>query len=336
MVNTHHKSFRADDRSYFSLTKKDIHTQAAAVAFDEVKAGRIDIVVSELTSNLNKHAKGGELLAGIGEDQHGVFLEIICIDDGPGIADLSRVLLDGYSSTSTLGHGLGSVKRLSDVFDIFSQKDLGTIVLSRLYRDELPHLKRKRPDCQGINIPKKGELISGDGYCFLESKDGFRLMIADGLGHGASAHEAVQIAVEAFQLCNEESPTETIRFIHTAIRKTRGIVGTIIRYEAPARLWRIAGVGNIAVKWLASTHTRNHSAYNGIIGYNIPGSMNDQLVSQDEFPQFVACSDGIRSRWDLAKFPTVLHHHGTIIATALYKEFARGTDDSSVIVCKSV
>jgi hypothetical protein len=64
--------------------------------------------------------------------------------------------------------------------------------------------------------------------------------------------------------------------------------------------------------------------------------MNDQVVSQEEFPHFVACSDGIRSRWDFARFPTVLQHHGTIIATALYKEFVRGTDDSSVIVCKSV
>jgi anti-sigma regulatory factor (Ser/Thr protein kinase) len=336
MVNTQHKTFRADDRSYFALIKKDIHSLAAAAGFDDVKVGKIDIVVSELTSNLSKYAKGGELLIGAGSDQNGDFLEIICVDDGPGIADLNRVLSDGFSSTSSLGHGLGSVKRLSDVFDIFSQKDFGTIVLSRFYLKELPGFRRKRPECQGINIPKNGEQVSGDGYCFVELNDGFRLLIADGLGHGVDANLAVRKAAEAFLLCEEESPSETIRFIHAAIRKTRGIVGTVVRYEAATRNWKVAGVGNIAVKWLAPTNSRNHIAYNGIIGYNIPNTMNDQLVSQDEFPQFIACSDGIRSRWELTKFPILNQHHGTIIATALYKEYARGTDDSSVIVCKSV
>jgi len=335
MVNTQHKVFRADDRSYFALVKKDVHSLAAQAGFDEQKVGKIDIVVSELTSNLNKYARGGDILAAVGEDQYGAYLEIIAVDNGPGIADLNRVLSDGYSSTSTLGHGLGSIKRLSDVFDIFSMKDFGTIVLSRIYRAELPHIKQKRLECQGINIPKTGEQLSGDGYCFIEQKDGFRLLIADGLGHGPDAHQAVKKAAEAFQACEEESPTEMLRFIHGSIRKTRGIVGSIIRYEAPARQWRISGVGNIAVKWLSPTNTRNHIAYNGIIGYSIPGSMNDQLVSQEEFPQFIACSDGIRSRWDFAKFPTVMQCHGTVIATALYKEFARGTDDSSAIVCKS-
>ena len=83
-------------------------------------------------------------------------------------------------------------------------------------------------------------------------------------------------------------------------------------------------------------NTRNHASYNGIIGYNIPGTMNEQLLSQEEFPQFIACSDGIRSRWDIARFPMLMQHDGMIIATALYKEFSRGTDDTSVLVCKSV
>ena len=67
-----------------------------------------------------------------------------------------------------------------------------------------------------------------------------------------------------------------------------------------------------------------------------PGSINDQQLSQEEFHQFIACSDGVRSRWDLGRFPGIGAHHGMIIASAIYKEFARGTDDTSIIVCKSV
>jgi len=131
-------------------------------------------------------------------------------------------------------------------------------------------------------------------------------------------------------------PTPPIRFLHDRIRKTRGIVGMVVFYSRVTRQWKIAGVGDIALRWIAANNSRNYVSYNGIIGYNIPGSMNDQVVSLDEYNQFIACSYGIRSRWDLTKFRGIGHRDGMIIASAIYKEFARGNDDASVIVCKSV
>lgn len=336
MVNTHYRNFRADDRSYFSLIKKDIHAMGVAAGFDDARVGKIDIVISELTSNLYKYAKGGELLVGLGQDKGGQYVEIVSIDQGPGIPDIGRVLTDGYSSTSTLGHGLGSIKRLSDQFDIYSLKDWGTVLLSRIYSEDQPAYRRKKFDCQGLNVAKSGETKSGDGFCLQETKDGFRILIADGLGHGADAHEAVVKACEAFKACTEESPTEILRSIHAQIRKTRGLVGIVVTYDTKTRFWKIAGVGNIAARWVGATNTRNYMSYNGIVGYNIPATMNDQVLPQEEFTRFIACSDGIRSRWDFSKLPNLLQHHGIIIASALYKEFSRGTDDVSVVVCKSV
>lgn len=336
MVNTFYKNFRADDRSYFSLIKKDIHAAVALAGFEEVKLGKVDIVVSEITSNLSKYAKGGELLVGIGSDAGGPYVEIISLDDGPGIPDISRVLSDGYSSTATLGHGLGSIKRLSDQFDVYSIRDWGTILLSRVYKEEQPVFKKRRFDCRGINIPKRGEEVSGDGFCFQEIEEGFRILMADGLGHGPEAQAAVKKACEAFYACAEESPAETIRYLHNQIRNTRGVVGLVVYFNSQTRRWRTTGVGNIGARWMGTLNTRNHVSYNGIIGYNIPGTMNEQLLSQEEFPQFIACSDGIRSRWDITKFPAIMQHDGMIIASAVYKEYSRGTDDTSVLVCKSV
>src|ERR1700761_9497884 len=144
MANNSFKSFRADDRSFFALIKKDIHQQVIAAGFDEVRAGKIDIVVSELTSNLGKYANTGRILAGMGNDDNGDYFEVISLDDGPGIPDLSRVLSDGYSSTGTLGHGLGSVRRLSDQSDLYSVKGWGTIVTSRVYKNEIERRVRKK------------------------------------------------------------------------------------------------------------------------------------------------------------------------------------------------
>lgn len=307
----------------------------AGAGFDETRAGKVDIIVAELTSNLGKYADGGRILAGTGKDATGDYFEIVSLDNGPGIADPGRVLSDGYSSTGTLGHGLGSIRRLSDRSDLYSLRGWGTILTARVYKNE-PENKKKGLDCQGLNVPKPGEQVSGDGCCIQETPEGFRLLIADGLGHGPEAHAAVEKACEAFLLCPETSSTETIRYIHERIRKTRGIVGLVVIFNKAASQWRIVGVGNIAARWMGYNNSRSYVSYNGIIGFNIPGTINDQVLSQEEFNQFIACSDGIKSRWDLAKFPGIGHHDGMIIASAIYKEFVRGNDDASVIVCKSV
>jgi serine/threonine-protein kinase RsbT len=55
-----------------------------------------------------------------------VWLEFV--DHGPGIADISLALKDGYTSGKGLGLGLGGAKRLSDEFDIQSQPGQGTRV----------------------------------------------------------------------------------------------------------------------------------------------------------------------------------------------------------------
>jgi anti-sigma regulatory factor (Ser/Thr protein kinase) len=160
-----------------------VHKIVLEAGFSLAKVSEIDIIVAELTSNLSKHASGGEMLLRIGKKNNKKFVELVCLDDGPGISDLGKVLLDGYSSTSTLGHGLGSIKRLSDEFDIYSLKDWGTIVLSRLYEEELPY-RRKQYDFNIINVPKSGEKLSGDGFYFTPTKSGFKILMADGLGHG--------------------------------------------------------------------------------------------------------------------------------------------------------
>ena len=336
MGNIHYKDFRADDRSFFSLIKKEIHGLAAGAGFDELRLGKIDIIIAEITSNFNKYANDGHLLAGLGRNETGEYFEVIGVDAGPGIPDLGRVLSDGYSSTSSLGHGLGGIRRLSDQFDLYSMKDWGTILLSRVYLQDAPRTRKKWLDCQGLNIPKTGERVSGDGYFTRDEKETWRILVADGLGHGMGAHEAVEKAGEVFAECAGESPTEIIRYIHERIRKTRGIVGVVIVLDKKTRRWTIAGVGNISIKWMGHNTSRTYISYNGIIGYSIPGSLNDHDLSQDEFYEFIACSDGVRSRWDLGKLPGICAHHGMIIAAAIFKEFARGTDDTSIIVCKTV
>lgn len=143
MDNSAHISFNASDRSYFAILKKDIHKLITDAGFGESKAGKVDIVVAEMASNLVKHAGGGEILVRMMREDSNEGVELISIDNGPGMSDTKRMIEDGMSTTNTLGHGFGAMKRMSDVFEVYSMRDWGTIVLSRIYRNEVPAFKKR-------------------------------------------------------------------------------------------------------------------------------------------------------------------------------------------------
>lgn len=335
MVDATHKSFDASDRSYYAIIKKEAHNLAAAAGFGPKRLAELDIIVAEMTSNLHKYSKDGELLLSLPSSPDTGFIEVISIDNGPGMSDAARMTGDGISTGNSMGHGLGSIKRFSDQFDIYSQKGWGTVILSRVYR-EPPAAPRSGRNLvvRPIVVAKPGESTSGDGYYLKAGADYTRLILADGLGHGPEANHAINEAVNAFRQCGESSPVEIIRYLHSSVRKTRGLVATIAVYDLKQQVLRLAGVGNIACRLSGPSFNKNHLAYNGIIGHNIPNTMNDQVLSLADYTQLTLCSDGIRSRWELGKHPGLLRCDPSLQAAAIYKDFARRSDDMSVVIAK--
>jgi len=335
MVNTTHTSYCADDRSYFSLLKRDINRKAADAGFGLKKLGELDIIVAEMTSNLLKHAERGELLVCIAGEKNHEYIELICIDNGPGISDLDKVMVDGMSTKGTLGNGLGSIKRLSDYFDIYSLKDWGTILLCRIFKNSVSEKESsKRVIIRSLVVAKPGEIVSGDGNIYKITPDYFKILVADGLGHGIHANDAFIAAAAAFKICPYHDPVEIIKFIHESIKKTRGVVGTVAVYDFKNKVWNLAGVGNINTGMMNYQMVRNSMSYNGIIGHNIPNTMKSLVVASLDFQQMIFCSDGLKTRWDSSKYLGINKCDLTIFAAALYKDYARKTDDMSIVICK--
>ncbi|MES2810499.1 MAG: ATP-binding protein [Bacteroidota bacterium] len=334
MVDATHISFAADDRSYFSLIKKEIHRMATEGGINPARINELDLIVAEMTSNLFKYSDDGELLMGVFANGDNPYVELISIDNGPGMINPSRMMQDGISTTNTLGHGLGSMKRMSDTFELYSQIGWGTIVLSRVYSNpEKPKAKHNiimRP----IVVFKPGEKTSGDGFIYKKTDKYFKLMLADGLGHGPEANRAVNEAAAAFKVFPDYSPADTIRFIHSTIKKTRGAVISIVGYDNARKVWTSTGVGNIAVRFMGPVNFKNQMSYNGIVGHNIPNTMNDQEYTAEEFNQVMLCSDGIKTRIDMARYPMMYKYDLTVLAAAIYKDHARRTDDMSVVIAK--
>lgn len=330
MDSGHHVHFVAQDRSYLAVLKKDIHAIALSTGLASGKIADIDLVVAEITSNLIKHARDGELL--VKADPDG--LEIIALDSGPGMSDVRRMSEDGVSTTNTLGHGLGAIRRLSDFCDIYSQKGWGTIILCRFNKNKAATSDLRKAEVRSIVISKPGETACGDGVAIVATAKKLKLLIGDGLGHGPDAQDVVTKAEAAFYASKEDNPVEIIRTIHTAVRKSRGLVATVAVYDYEVKAWYISGVGNIS-SWIGSLVAgKSVMPYNGIIGLSMPNSLGEHRAEHDYGQLLIMCSDGLRTRFDLQKYPGILKHDLSILATALYKDFGRRTDDTSVLIAR--
>ena len=245
-------------------------------------------------------------------------IEIISIDQGRGMTDVSRMVADGVSTKNTLGHGLGAMKRLADKFQVYSQKEWGTIILARIFEAEAPLFKKPpKAEIKAVVVPKPGEVECGDGFCSVVTSDLVRIFLGDGLGHGAYAAKAVETAIDAFKECTENDPVETIRYINDCVKKTRGLVATVAIFDIKESVWKICGVGNIATKILGPTFSKGYMAYNGIVGLNLPRTLNAQEVIYEKGQHMVMCSDGIKSRWDTVKYPSILRYDLSVLS-ALY------------------
>ncbi|GAB3050976.1 SpoIIE family protein phosphatase [Spirosoma pulveris] len=338
MDNAAHTQFRAPDRSYLAQLKKGVSQMAIQVGFQPQRLAEIDIIVAEMATNLIKHGGGGELLVRPVQALPQAGLELISIDNGPGMTDTTRMFQDGISTTNTLGQGLGSIRRLADQVQLYSMKGWGTILLVRIFLHSLPDkapIRLSGFEFRPLLVAKPGETLSGDGFYVKTTPTHLKLFLGDGLGHGPEAHFAVQTAVNAFRLCPDHRPVDILRQMHRSVTKTRGLVGSVVVYDVASQQWNWCGVGNIATRLSGPMATKNFLSYNGIIGMNLPATMNDHTLPFERGQLLIMCSDGLQSRWDPTRYPRIHRYDLSILAAALYKDYARQTDDSSLLVGRS-
>jgi serine/threonine-protein kinase RsbT len=101
--------------------RQEIKRFAAALPFTSDDLARIELAISELASNLVKHAKGGQLRAMRLQREGRWLLQVVATDHGPGIADLKQALNPGFSTAGSFGDGLSAVRELMDTFAITTE-----------------------------------------------------------------------------------------------------------------------------------------------------------------------------------------------------------------------
>ncbi|MEH2463139.1 ATP-binding SpoIIE family protein phosphatase [Nostoc sp.] len=308
---------------------------ATQLGFQETERGKVGIVVTEVANNLVQHAHGGVVLLRTLNQHLAVGIEVLSLDKGSGMVDVDQCLQDGFSTAGTSGNGMGAIRRLSGLFEIYSIPNQGTALLAHLWSDSTPHPPEKTLEIGAICLPKRGEDVSGDAWACVVDGRRRLLLVADGLGHGPAAATAASQAVRIFQDDHHRSPGAILEAAHTALRSTRGAVLAIAEIDFEQQSVCFAGIGNIAASIFSFTEHHNLLSHNGTVGYEI------RKIQEFSYPWYsngllIMHSDGLGAKWQLDRYPGLSQKHPSLIAGVLYRDFNRERDDVTVLVVKGM
>jgi anti-sigma regulatory factor (Ser/Thr protein kinase) len=305
---------------------------ALELGFNETRAGSLALIVTEAGTNLLKHAGEGMLYLNVAQSEGVPGVDVLAVDNGPGIADLDACLRDGMSTAGTAGTGLGALRRLSDEFDVWSMPGQGALFFMRLWRDDAgPGLCRI--EVGALTVPLGGEDECGDGWGVACDSRGASLLAVDGLGHGPLAAAAAQAALRELQGLPRSEPTALVNAAHDALRGTRGAALAAARIDFENDVVRFAGIGNIGAYVIDGDTRRALVSHNGIVGHN----MRKVQEFSAPCPPDSLCilhSDGIQTQWDLDRYPGLLARSPALIAAMLMRDFIRRRDDAMVLVVR--
>jgi anti-sigma regulatory factor (Ser/Thr protein kinase) len=315
---------------------------ATEIGFQATEIGKVALLVTEAATNLLKHAVGGQLLIRQLEGATESGLEILALDKGPGIRNLSACLRDGYSTAGSAGTGLGAITRVASFWDIYSLEGQGTAFLIHISKaisfQTAPWTASPSPaphfQIGGLCMPKSGEPVSGDVWAVEQQGSRCVMMVSDGLGHGQLAAEASWEARRILHKHWSYAPAEILGTMHAALGKTRGAAVAIAEIDARQQHVVFAGVGNIAGHIIMAEKTHHLVSSNGIVGHQV------RKIQAFTYPWWAGAllvlhSDGLLSRWSLDAYPGLPARHASLIAGVLYRDFPRCRDDVTVVVAKT-
>lgn len=108
----------------------------------------------------------------------------------------------------------------------------------------------------------------------------------------------------------------------------------VARLQHAKKSWQVCGVGNIHARIFEGMSFKIFMSHNGIIGLNLPHSLHSHAVEAQSNQVLIMASDGLGTRRDMNRYPTIFKYDNTVVGAILYKDFCRGHDDATVLVGK--
>jgi len=320
---------RVEDISAVAACRNAAMNLAERLRFPAARADQLALAVTEAASNLHKHATAGALWLGVNRDGDPPGIDLVTMDSGPGLPDVTAAMRDGHSTAGTLGIGLGAIQRLADSCDLYSRPGRGTALAARFHvkGSSFPATARMA----GLIRPIDGETECGDAYAAVQAQDTITAVMCDGLGHGPLAAAAAAAGVAAFLDDPSGDPAALLERMHRRMSGTRGgAVGVVRLGDGVARF---SGLGNIAASILGQGRRKNMISIPGIAGHQA----RTIRPFDYELPPGAAVilhSDGISARWEAAALPGLETRDPLLIAAVLLAEAGVHRDDAGILVLK--
>jgi anti-sigma regulatory factor (Ser/Thr protein kinase) len=309
------------------------------MGYSEVAREHMELVCKEMVTNQTKYA-GGAGLVQIWELRHPVpAIDLFAIDFGPGITNLPAAMEDGYTTSGTMGKGLGAIRRLANESEFYTvpagvAADApwhGTAVWARFYA-------KGGPEVDSFQIgrylrayhdgPHNGDCLGVHG-----GRGHLRWLHMDGLGHGVEAESTVS------GLCDLSDQAAGLQDfmadLSDRLRGSRGAVALTGEVDAAGQGARICGVGDMNAYLICNGDRRNITFSPGVLGH-AHRSFEETTVGFPPHALLITCSDGIRRNWALSSFPSLWRLHPQLIALLLGQVLGRGNDDKSLFAIRTV
>ena len=314
---------------------------AVGLGFGDEDVGRVAILATELVENVLRHGGGkGEFRlseTSDGEGRRGI--EVTCSDEGPGL-NRDRAFLDGFSTRSSLGIGLGAVARMADSYNVLTPSSgRGVEIVCKKWLKDVLAAPRP-PSVAGSLIPVEvgarsqpypGLKVNGDAYVIRFPGERHVLAaVIDGLGHGVDAHEASVAAQGHIEANTDLDLVRLFQDVHQRLRRTRGAVMAAAVLHLDERRLQFLGVGNIEAVLLNDETPTRLVSLGGIVGHGMR-TLRPFEYPWDGHHTLVMCSDGIRSAWRAEIPHKILHAHPDILTETILRDFNRETDDATAI-----
>ncbi len=339
------------DNSALVLFKVRLKTLARKLGFDSVRMENMQIVASEMLSNQIKYSgKTGMVQLWChtpAEETRNinllpVTLDIFAMDYGPGIADIDQAFQDGYTTSRTMGKGLGSVKRLADEYDVYSQAKSneknskswhGVAIWARFYLDadecplhyQLGTFKRAWHD----------SAINGDDIQLQLSKNQLACLHLDATGHGQAARDIITrllpVRSDVFKL----SACNMLDWVAKKLSGTKGAAGVALKYNVRSGRCEYSAVGDMRLCYLDSQGMTLPEVSSGILG-DVSRNHDSQHIQLVKDSVLISASDGIRRNWTMETFHGLWTKHAQLIAFVLGNRKGRSSDDQSLVILKKL
>ncbi|MFF9144889.1 ATP-binding SpoIIE family protein phosphatase [Streptomyces sp. NPDC055051] len=322
-----------------AVARREAARLAHRIGMSADRVAEVELAVTEAATNLQKYAKDGSLALRIVRAPARAAVELLSLDSGPGIPNLSAALADGSSSGGTLGMGLGSIARCADTFDVYSLPGTGTALLARFWSAGPDGASGDaEPSVAGLTRPISGETVCGDSWAARtdEGPDGVVVtaMMCDGLGHGPLAALAGERARAAFRTNAHRSPELVLRALHDELRGTRGAAVSVARADYARGTVEHCGVGNISACVVSGDKRHALLSVPGIVGHQMP-TLRTYKVPLDRSGVLVLHSDGLSDRWSPASFPGLFGRRPALIAAQILGQAGVRRDDAGIVVVRA-